>query len=241
MNLPLRKVDALLFDKDGTLFDFQATWGAWAGNFIERLSDGNAILHATLVEGLHYDLAQRRFHPTSPFIACTHFQVVEQLSSMMPHRTRREIDALLTGEVMHVPQIAAVPLRPLMAEFAKMGLRTGVMTNDAEENARANLDSAGVTKLFDMIIGSDSGYGCKPEPEPLLAFAEMFSLDPESVAMVGDSTHDLLAGRDAGMQTIGVLTGTADTAELAPYADVVLPDIGHIPEWLRVTKRVNDG
>jgi phosphoglycolate phosphatase len=50
--------------------------------------------------------------------------------------------------------------------------------------------------------------------------------------MVGDSTHDLVAGRAAGMQTLGVLTGVADSEELAPFADAVLPDIGHIPGWL---------
>jgi phosphoglycolate phosphatase len=34
------------------------------------------------------------------------------------------------------------------------------------------------------------------------------------------------------MQTVGVLTGTAVEADLAPLADVVLPDIGHLPDWL---------
>ena len=34
------------------------------------------------------------------------------------------------------------------------------------------------------------------------------------------------------MQTVAVLTGLAETAQLAPYADVVLPDIGHLPAWL---------
>jgi phosphoglycolate phosphatase len=50
--------------------------------------------------------------------------------------------------------------------------------------------------------------------------------------MVGDSLHDLVAGRAAGMQTVGVLTGPACRAELAPCADAVLPDIGHLTEWL---------
>jgi phosphoglycolate phosphatase len=34
------------------------------------------------------------------------------------------------------------------------------------------------------------------------------------------------------MWTVGVLTGIADTAELSPLSDAVLPDIGHIPTWL---------
>jgi len=52
------------------------------------------------------------------------------------------------------------------------------------------------------------------------------------VVMVGDSTHDLIAGRAAGMACVGVLTGTAVEGDLAPFADAVLPDIGHLPGWL---------
>ena len=50
--------------------------------------------------------------------------------------------------------------------------------------------------------------------------------------MVGDSTHDLDAGKAAGMVTIGVLTGPAPREELAPFADVVLDSIAEIPSWL---------
>ena len=42
----------------------------------------------------------------------------------------------------------------------------------------------------------------------------------------------LQAARAAGMRTVGVLTGMAGPEDLMPYADVVLPDIGHIPGWL---------
>jgi phosphoglycolate phosphatase len=65
-----------------------------------------------------------------------------------------------------------------------------------------------------------------------LAFACALGLDPGRVVMVGDSLHDLVAGRAAGMQTVGVLTGLACRDELAPCADVVLPDIGHLTTWL---------
>jgi hypothetical protein len=50
--------------------------------------------------------------------------------------------------------------------------------------------------------------------------------------MIGDSTHDLDCGRAAGMTTVAVLTGLADRDDLAPHADVVLPDIGSLPGWL---------
>ncbi len=50
--------------------------------------------------------------------------------------------------------------------------------------------------------------------------------------MVGDSTHDLAAAREAGFRAVAVLTGPADFAELAPLAEAVLPDIGHLEDWL---------
>jgi phosphoglycolate phosphatase len=34
------------------------------------------------------------------------------------------------------------------------------------------------------------------------------------------------------MQVVGVLTGPAEANDLAPHADAVLPDIGHLPAWL---------
>ena len=66
----------------------------------------------------------------------------------------------------------------------------------------------------------------------LKAFCAAHGLSPARVAMVGDSTHDLHAGRAAGMKAVAVLTGIARAEALAPEADVVLPDIGHLGDWI---------
>ena len=61
----------ILFDKDGTLFDFHATWGGWCAGFVADLSRGDAGQAARLAEALDYDLDARRFRKTSPVIAGT--------------------------------------------------------------------------------------------------------------------------------------------------------------------------
>ena len=86
--------------------------------------------------------------------------------------------------------------------------------------------------LFDFVAGCDSGYGGKPAPGQLLAFAAAVGVDPSQAVMVGDSLHDLHAGLAAGMKRAAVLTGIAEAAELAPHADVVLPDISHLGAWI---------
>ena len=96
----------------------------------------------------------------------------------------------------------------------------------------------GVADLFDFIAGYDSGHGHKPGPGMPNAFAAHIGAQAAEVAMVGDSLHDLGAGRAAGCAySVAVLTGVAGEAELAPHADIVLPSIADLPDFL--SRRTN--
>lgn len=226
------RVDGLLFDKDGTLFDFGSTWNNWAATMIPRLAEGNEPLMQRIADELDFDLQRGEFLPFSAMIAGTNRDAAEAIGRAMPQRDVGELEVTLMHAAADAPLSEAVPLAPFLGGLNQKGLKLGVMTNDTEFGARAHLSSAGVVEQFDLILGFDSGYGAKPDPGPLLAFSDRFDLNPERVAMVGDSTHDLIAGQRAGMQTVAVLTGVATEDELAPFADIVFPDIGHIPEWL---------
>ncbi|OWU82895.1 phosphatase [Oceanicola sp. 22II-s10i] len=226
------RIDGIIFDKDGTLFDFGATWNAWAGRVIEDSSGGDPEIARRVADSMRYDLEARTFLPDSPVIAGTNREAAELVVQGNPALSVEETEVLLMTRAAEAPQVSAVPLVPLLSALRDRGLRIGLMTNDTEFSARAHLDAAGVTDLFDMVIGFDSGYGAKPDPDPLLAFAAQMDLTPARVAMVGDSTHDLIAGRAAGMIPVAVLTGMAQRGELEEFADLVLPDIGHIPGWL---------
>ena len=228
----MNHIKGLCFDKDGTLFDFAATWEAWAQAFLIRLSGGDHALAVQAGEVIGFDLEQAKFAPDSVAIAGLSSEIAEALEPLFPQMPGDALLEMLNEEAENAPQSEAVPLIPLLTLFKERGLRLGVATNDAERPARAHLAKADVTNLFDFIVGSDSGHGGKPAPGQLLAFAAAVDLPPGQIAMVGDSTHDLRAGRAAGMTTIAVLTGLALEPDLAPFADVVLPDIGHIPAWL---------
>ena len=106
------------------------------------------------------------------------------------------------------------------------------MTNDAEKSARAHLINAGVYSLLDFVAGSDTGYGVKPHAEPLLAFSKQTDLQPNEVAMVGDSLHDLKAAHAAGMVGIAVLTGMATEDQLKKHAYMVFPSIAELSQYL---------
>lgn len=228
----MAQIRGVLFDKDGTLFNFHATWSRWSAALIADLADGSVARAADLAHAIGYDLATGRFAPHSPVIAGTPPEIAEKL---LPHLPSLNLTALVTQMNLLAAtarMVEAVPLAPLLAGLRARGLRLGLATNDGEAPARAHLAAVGIAAQFNYIAGSDSGHGGKPGPGMLLAFAAGQSLTPAEVLMVGDSAHDLIAGRAAGMMTAGVLTGPATKADLTPLADVVLPDIGHLPGWL---------
>ncbi len=224
-------IDALIFDKDGTLFDFRRSWAGWAARVVRDLATPGAPAER-LAEAIGFDLESASFAPDSPVIAATPEEIAAALAAHLPGRDEGEIADRLNALSAATPMTEAVPLRQVLAALRERGLRLGLATNDTEAPARAHLSAHGVADLFDFVAGCDSGHGAKPAPGMLDAFRNAFALDPGRVAMVGDSRHDLMAGRAAGMRTVGVLTGIAGAEELAPLADVILPDIGALAGWI---------
>ncbi|NRB34470.1 MAG: HAD family hydrolase [Rhodobacteraceae bacterium] len=225
-------IDALVFDKDGTLYDFSATFSDWAVKVLEQFAPDAPAQQKAMADVLRFDLATRAFHDDSPVIAGTNREVAGLLVPFLPALSLSEIELQLIESSAEAPLAEAVPLARFLDGLRGRGLGLAVMTNDGEAAARAQLGRSGVAGRFDVILGADSGHGGKPDAAPLLAACAAMGVAPQRSAMVGDSTHDLIAGRAAGMCTIGVLTGMAPHEVLAPFADVVLPDIGHLPGWL---------
>lgn len=228
----MTRIGGVVFDKDGTLFDFQATWGAWSQVIVDEESGGDPALGAAIADVLGYDLATSGFRPGSIVIGHTTEQVAAALLPLLPGTDLAALMARFDARAAAAPQVEAADLRPLLAGLRARGLKLGVATNDTEAPARAHLAQAGVETAFDFVAGYNSGWGGKPEPGQLLAFAAKMGLDPAECAMVGDSLHDIHAARAAGMVAVGVLTGLAGPEVLGPEADVVLPSIAALPEWL---------
>ena len=224
-------IDALIFDKDGTLFDFRASWGAVGAALIDQLSP-YAAPGISVQMLLGYDPASGHFQPDSPMIAMTTHEIAEMLAENLAGISLAEVTRLMDKLAVETEMVPAVALRPVLADLRARGLKLGLATNDTEIPARAHLERAGVLDLFDFVAGCDSGFGGKPAPGQLLAFVAKLGLTPGRVIMVGDSVHDLDAGRAAGMHAVAVLTGIATKGDLAPHADVVLNDISQLAGWI---------
>jgi phosphoglycolate phosphatase len=142
-----------------------------------------------------------------------------------------EIDRLMyAATTLHLAAIGN-PAEQLTA-LASRGYRLGMITNDAEANARAHARKLGLEGILQFIAGYDSGFGAKPEPGPVLAFARVVRVAPAEIVVVGDTALDVAAAHAAGAIAVGVLTGPASAESLAPYADALIASHAELAAWL---------
>ena len=232
MKKTLSSIRGLLFDKDGTLFDFEKTWNSWTSRILTEVSKQSDVSISALADAIDFDLKTGKLLPQSIVIAGTHRQVTAALHTKLSNWDFEHLESYLLDYVIETRQYEVVPLQKYFRKLKSEGLLLGVMTNDAERGAQAHLAAAGIFDLLDFVAGSDTGFGCKPAPEPLLAFAKITGLKPDEIAMVGDSLHDLQAAQAAGMMRIAVLTGVATEDELKKHADLVLPSIANLSDLI---------
>ena len=107
-------------------------------------------------------------------------------------------------------------VRDALATLRTEGHAVGVVTSKMRAPALHGLRSAGLTDLIDVLIDAESVANHKPHPEPVLKALESLGCPPAEAVFVGDSPHDVVAGRSAGVRTIAVLCGPFPRSRLEP-------------------------
>lgn len=235
--MPNADLKGLLFDKDGTLFDFHASWSAVVDRTLGMLSRSAAEADG-MATSVGYDRHAGRFAPGAIIVAGSIAEIadawVQFRSDLGTTEIERIANEIVNDAVAEGALVPAVPdLRGLLDRLRADGFVLGVGTHDSEAAALDQLGRSGVLDRFAFIAGYDSGHGLKPGPGMMLGFCAATGLKPENCAMIGDSVHDLgVAPASGAALAVGVLTGPAEHADLAPLADHVIDSIGDLPDLL---------
>ncbi len=104
-----------------------------------------------------------------------------------------------------------------LRRLKNQGMKLGVVTSKARTGLERGLRVCGLEGVFDAAVALDDVVRHKPDPEPVLrALAVLAASDHRSV-FVGDSPHDMAAGRRAGVLTAAALWGPFPRQWLEPH------------------------
>ena len=231
------KYQGIVFDKDGTLLDFNKTWLPIYRFAADELANGDSTLANRLLGDHGFDLATNRCASGSLLAAGNNQQIAEAWSVNLSLPDQVDSISRRLNDIFHEQgALQATPVDQLastLAELKNRGLKLGVATADSHQGILNTLQSFDVLDDFDFLAGYDSGHGVKPSGDMVLSFCKQMDLAPSRVIVVGDNRHDIEMGRNANAGLcVGVLTGTSTRADLEPLADVVLEDISGLSELL---------
>ncbi len=225
----LSGLKGLLFDKDGTLIDFNRSWlppMKAAANLVAERAGRPELATRLLIDGGY--LPEQDSWAKDSIIA---FETSEAMLDSWAEYTSTELIESITPQIQQLVLDAlhnAVPvvsdIKPL---FRKMSERytLGVASMDDEINVDRTLCGLDLHDDIVFYCGADSGFGHKPDAGMVEAFCAHTEFEAADVAVVGDSLHDLKMARAAGAVAIGVLSGASSEKTLAPHADYLFPDI----------------
>lgn len=104
-----------------------------------------------------------------------------------------------------------------------------IYSNKPQELTQKVIANLNMDPYFDLVRGADdTKYTRKPSPEGILYILQKLHIYPENTMMVGDSTHDIQAGKGAGVMTCAVTYGYRDEKVLAKESPDLL--IHHLSE-----------
>ncbi len=218
-----RKIEAIIFDLDGTLTGLDWTLVEWARRHMTWLDPvlgpdlrGQLMRRAMIgVEGLaNFVVSQTR-----------RFQDQDRVNRILPALDR------LRGypAAPHLEPIAGVAsmLQQLAAQY-----RLVLVTTRDEPAIRHFFRNAGLSPtLFALILGCNDVRNLLPHSEALVQATSQLILEPSQVLMVSDSDSNLRAARAAEMATVGVLCGLAEERDLLE-SDLVLTTTAELTGWL---------
>jgi HAD superfamily hydrolase (TIGR01549 family) len=227
MALDISRIKAFCFDVDGTLSD---TDNEWVDRLVRSMSWMKFLFSTENLTRYARWLVMFTESPMNSF-----YHLLDYLSlddnfarfyenRVRNHKFKKHPFWLMNGAIEILEELN--PRFPLSIVSARDEMTTMLFVNNF-----------GLQKYFQKIATSQTCEHTKPFPQPILWAASQMNVAPENCLMVGDTTVDILAGRAAGAQTVGLLCGFGTERELRRAgADLILPDLKDLLAYFPVKK-----
>lgn len=226
-------VEAVLFDKDGTLLPFDPFWTTWTRSLGMQLPvmlsrHGVKLSGDRVIVGMLDWPANTRTSSHGASLDVATMDVLQQRIIQQLASRGIPIDVatmVVRDAVRHADETAdTLALEPYphavgaLYKLYDAGVKLGIVTGDNVARARKHADQLGLGSVVGAVVGGDCGLPGKPDAATLTEAVEVLGVDPARSIYVGDSLVDVRAAHAAGF---------AQAIVFCPNDALALPDWSH--------------
>lgn len=216
-------IQAILFDKDGTLFDIDATWSTYMNEFVMvtlELLEVDVAHTAQLLSDV--GIIDGKIIMNSPFATqpaqVTVGQLIQAVIKLNNSLTMNRVEQAMkraTKRCGGVKAVAMPGLADVITHCQRKGYLLGIATMDGEMETLQQLSDHGLLESFHFVATSDNCDFLKPDAKLVELFSTKIGVPIANIAIVGDSENDMQLGINAGTQHLYYLS-----QEKHPHRDV---------------------
>lgn len=234
------KPQAIIFDKDGTLIDFDAMWGGWTIYLAEQIRQAIGLdVREALCFAMGYDQKNNKVLANSVLASKPMAELYALTIEVIRSQGLNEKDATDVVEPVWCipdPVMLAKPLtnlRNLFNQLTEQGIKVAVATADDRAPTQATIDAFDIGEYIACISCADDGIPSKPAPDMVHILCEQMGVEPSKIMVIGDTISDLKMARAAGAGlAVGVLSGVSSAKDLAGQADMLFESIDDLNEYV---------
>jgi len=230
----------IIFDKDGTLIDFTATWVPLIRkrvSFLLKKLGRDGEMETFLLRSWGIDPVSGEVDPRGPCpVSPRSDEIIIGTMVLYQHGYHWDESKQWVAQAFDEADAdgdwreKVVPIKGIqifLSHLKKDGFYTALATNDERKDTEAILNHLGMNGLFDVVLCSGEVNPAKPHPETIFTICRRLNLGPQEAVMVGDSVTDMMMGKRAGVAlTVGILEGgVTPKEELEKVADLVVDSI----------------
>ena len=225
----------ILFDKDGTLIEFDKSWEKIGVRLVDKLLETFPV-HDKEVAHRQLGIVDDKIVPDSIMGSGSLGDMIKSFNKVTGEDTsdwaRNTSQELVDTRVPENNWIEGV--QETIQELRNEGYKIGIVTSDTKKGVDQFLEETQSKELFDLIISTETHAEEKPNPKVLNPLFDAYDVSPDQVAIIGDTTNDMKTAVNAKLGlSIGVLTGIAKREELHEAdADVIIDSAKDVKQIL---------
>ncbi|MDD5129553.1 MAG: HAD family hydrolase [Candidatus Omnitrophica bacterium] len=217
----IESIEAVLFDKDGTLIDSHIYWGRIIqkrSRALIKMLNLKDEVHPVLCQKMGFSLERKILLPEGPIALVSREKVIAILLDFLIKQgvavTFGQIDSLFIE--VHSDFLneinSYIKILPGVEEFLKKikdkKIKTAVVTTDSIKNTREIVKFLNIDKYFDVLLGKEATPLPKISGEPALIALRQLDLEPDLAIAIGDSAMDITMAKQAHLKAaVGVALG----------------------------------